>query len=443
MPNFLKDFRGGVFTLFLLFLTALAIAQPKDNSPYSRLGLGEIVVPTLSAGGFAGLSAAYADPLHINFQNPASIAWLSTATYEAGLYAERATLKFGGDKSKIWTGNLSHLVLAFPLHNTHNDVLDKKKRKLTWGMGISLTPFSTVGYDIETTSVIPEIDTTVNVYQGTGGTNKAQWSNSWRYKNTSFGVHLGYVFGQLERTRRVVFTDVPVSYEDIFKDNISIRGFVWSVGAQQMIQLEKKKTGDDLYNGKALIIGAFGNSTNSFSTNSTVLRMRYNFDYNHRDTMQYLTDVEGNGKLPSEWTVGIMYQDPGKLRLGAEYSANNWSQYENDAKPDETLVDTRRIAVGGEYIPDIASYNNYFKRIRYRAGFYHRTDPRLEDLKQYALTVGFGLPVILPRQQTSFVNLAFEFGKYDTSNAIKENFIKMSLGFTLNDSSWFFKRKFG
>jgi hypothetical protein len=83
------------------------------------------------------------------------------------------------------------------------------------------------------------------------------------------------------------------------------------------------------------------------------------------------------------------------------------------------------------------------KRIRYRAGFYHRTDPRLEDLKQYALTLGFGLPVILPRQQTSFVNLAFEFGKFDTANAIKENFVKMSLGFTLNDSSWFFKRKFG
>ena len=41
------------------------------------------------------------------------------------------------------------------------------------------------------------------------------------------------------------------------------------------------------------------------------------------------------------------------------------------------------------------------------------------------------------------VSEAFEFGRLDTPDAIKENFVKMSLGFTLNDSSWFFKRKFG
>ncbi|MBK8565562.1 MAG: hypothetical protein IPN76_20005 [Saprospiraceae bacterium] len=442
MPNFLKDFRGGLTTLSLLLITTLALAQPKDNSPYSRLGMGEILYPTLSASGMGGLSAAYADPLHINFQNPASLAWLTTAAFEAGLFAEKASLEFGDDKSKIWTGNLSHLALAFPLHNTLNDVLDKKRRKLKWGMGFSLTPYSLVGYDIETTRVFPEIDTTTNTYQGTGGSNKAIWSNSVRFKNYSFGANIGYIFGQLERTRTVVFDDLSVSYQDIFRDNISIRGFVWSAGAQYVVQLEDKKLEDEIYTGKSLIIGAYGNSATSFNTNSTELRMRQNTIIGHRDTLLYEQDQEGSGKLPAEWTVGLMYQNPGKLRLGLEYTSSKWSDYENDAKP-ETLFDSRRIAVGAEYIPDIASYNNYLRRIRYRAGFYHRTDPRLDDLKQYALTVGFGLPVILPRQQTSFVNLAFEFGRFDTSNAIKENFVKMSLGFTLNDSSWFFKRKFG
>jgi hypothetical protein len=137
-----------------------------------------------------------------------------------------------------------------------------------------------------------------------------------------------------------------------------------------------------------------------------------------------------------------MYQKLGKFRIGGEYQFQGWSSYENEAKP-ETLLDSRRIAFGGEYIPDISSYNNYLKRIRYRAGFYHRTDPRLKDLAQYAVTFGFGLPVILPRQQTSFVNVAFEFGQYNTSDAIKETFVKIALGFTLNDSSWFFKRRFG
>lgn len=442
MPNFLKDFRGGSYTLFLLFFTTVAFAQPKDNSPYSRLGLGEIITPTLSATGFAGLSAAYADALHINLQNPASLATLNTAAFEAGLYTERATLKFGDEKSKIWTGNLSHLALAFPMHNTLNDVLDKKKRMLKWSMAFSLTPYSLIGYDIETTEVFPEIDTTTNIYQGTGGTNKALWGNAVRYKNFSAGANLGFIFGQLERTRSVVFNDLSVSYEDLFRDNISIRGFVWSAGVQQLIQLEPKKAGDEIYSGKSLIVGAYGNSANTFNTNSTVLRMRYNSTFFHRDTLVYAEDQKGTGKLPAELTFGLMYQNPGKFRIGAEYTSSKWSDYENQANPD-TLFDSRRIAVGAEYIPDISSYNNYLKRIRYRVGFYHRTDPRLDDLKQYALTLGFGMPVILPRQQTSFVNLSLEFGRYDTSNAIKENFVKMGLGFTLNDSSWFFKRKFG
>jgi hypothetical protein len=206
--------------------------------------------------------------------------------------------------------------------------------------------------------------------------------------------------------------------------------------------LEKKKPEDAVYTGKSLIIGFYGNSPINFNTSSTVLRMRENIELFHRDTLQYAENQKGEGKLPAEWTVGLMYQDPGKFRIGAEYTASKWSGYESEAKP-EALLDGQRFAIGAEYIPDIASYNNYLRRIRYRAGFYHRSDPRLEDLKQYALTVGFGLPVILPRQQTSFVNLSFEFGQYDTPDAIKETFVKMGLGFTLNDSSWFFKRKFG
>lgn len=429
-------------TLVFMFFSTVLLAQPKDNSPYSRIGLGENIYNSLSSSGFAGLSAAYNDALHINLQNPAAYAWLSTATFEAGLYAEHATLKLGDESSENWSGNLSHLALAFPIHNSLNDVLTKKKRKLHWGMSFALVPNSTVGYDIETTAISTEADTTINTYKGSGGTNKFLWGNAVRYKNFSAGANVGFMFGQLESTRELAFVDLPISYSDIFKDNISVRGFIWSLGAQQQIMLEPKKPDEAFYTGKSLIIGAYGNAATNFDTRSNFLRMRYNPTIGHRDTLAYEEDQEGTGKLPAEGTIGVMYQNPGKLRLGAEFNAGKWSNYENEAKP-ETLFDSRRVAVGAEYIPDISSYNNYLKRIRYRAGFYHRTDPRLDDLKQYALTVGFGLPVILPRQQTSFVNLAFEFGKYDTANAIKENFVKMSLGFTLNDSSWFFKRKFG
>lgn len=419
-------------------------AQPKDNAPYSRFGLGEPINHSLSSAGFGGLTAAYVDPLHVNLQNPASLGSLIATTFEVGVFAERSTLSFQGQQAPVWTGNMSHLSLAFPMRNTLNDALNKKKRKFFWAMNIALLPNTTVGYDIETEEVLSEGDTTLNSFLGTGGTNKLVWGNGFKYKNFSFGLNISYLFGQLETDRIVQFTDRLGVFDNSYQDNISIRGFHWTLGGQYQLDLEKKKEKDgSVRSTKSLIFGVYGNPAYNFTTNSTKLRIGFNRDLNPivTDTLLNVSDLKGDGKLPAEVTFGVMYQHAGKLRLGAEYSHAGWSEYENEAKP-ETLTDSRRFSVGAEFLPNSNAYNNYLQRIRYRAGFYHRTDPRLEDLEQYALTVGLGLPVILPRGQTSFVNLAVEFGKYNTSDAINESFVKMSLGFTLNDSSWFYKRKF-
>lgn len=445
MSNLQKVFRGCLKCFPFLCLATGLFAQPKDNAPYSRIGLGEPVGLSLSASGFGGMTAAYNDPLHLNLLNPASFGWLNAATFETGFYGEYSKLSLGNQNQGIWSGNLTNLSLAMPMHNALNDVLLKKNRKVFWGMGLSLVPYTSVGYDIETTETLPEVDTLTNSYQGTGGTNRLMWGNAVRYKNFSAGINLSYIFGQIESERIVAFENLLGSYSDKFIDNFSIRGFQWSLGAQYRLDIDRKKSKEEgsFYSGRSFVLGAFGNSASKFNTNSTMLRIGENADYLplQSDTLLNLSDVEGKGKLPAELTLGVMFQKAASYRLGVEYSTSNWSKYENDAKP-ETLFDSRRISVGGEYIPEANSLN-YLKRVRYRAGFYHRTDPRLDDLKQYAVTVGLGLPVILPRQQTSFVNLAFELGKYDTSDAIKETFVKMSLGFTLNDSTWFFKRKFG
>lgn len=447
-----------LFLPALLLISTGLLAQPKDNSPYSRIGLGETQRHTLSAAGFGGLTAAYADPLHVNLHNPASYAWLNVTAFEAGFDVEYSNLKYNHQTASIWTGNLTHLALAFPLQNSLNDQLSRRARKIFWGMNIALLPNTTIGYDIESKETpTPGVDVT-NIFQGTGGTSQIIWGNSFRYKNFSIGLNLGYFFGQLESERRAEFSSyfddnengVPDSnekliyYQNKFLDNVSIRGFLWSFGTQYRLDFDKKQKEEGAYNGRSLVIGAYGHAANRFNTTSNVLRIGENTNYSpiQSDTMLNLKDIEQKGTLPAEYTLGVMYQKIAKLRIGAEYSFAQWSKYKNEAKP-ETLFDSHRIAAGVEYIPNISSYNNYLERVRYRAGFYHRADPRLNDLKQYALTLGLGLPVILPRQQTSFVNFAVELGRYNTPDAIKETFVKMSLGFTLNESSWFFKRKFG
>ena len=433
-----------LLTLSFLLINTTLFAQPKDNAPYSRLGLGEPIHHTLSSAGFGGLSAGYMDPLHVNVLNPASYGWLSSATFEAGMYAERSTIKTNEQSANVTTGNLSHLVLAFPMRNALNDVLENKKRKFFWSMNLALMPNTSIGYDIQTEESNAVSDSILNVFQGTGGTNKLVWGNGVRYKNFSAGINMSYIFGQLESTREVRIRDLGNAYIDQFIDNTSIRALQWTLGAQYKLDLEKKKMEDERYKHfKSIIFGFYANPASNFSTRNTALRIGINEQLAPiiRDTAFNETDLQLNGKLPAEFTLGFVYQELNKLRIGAEYSYANWSSYENEAKPDK-LYDSNSIAVGVEYSPDATSYNNYLKRIRYRAGFYYKDDPRLEDLKNYALTLGFGLPVILPRGQTSFVNLAFEFGRYTTDNQINENFMKMSLGFTLNDGTWFYKRKF-
>jgi hypothetical protein len=109
------------------------------------------------------------------------------------------------------------------------------------------------------------------------------------------------------------------------------------------------------------------------------------------------------------------------------------------------MRNTISFSAGLEYTPDHISYNRYLKRVRYRIGGYFREDPRVVNGKNFndvGLTFGFGFPLILPRQQTSFVNAAFELGKNGASSPIEETYFRMTFGFTLNDNTWFYKRRF-
>ncbi|MEY3369153.1 MAG: hypothetical protein RI973_2308 [Bacteroidota bacterium] len=443
----LKLVNGYRLLLFLLLLAGgTAMAQPKDHEPYSRFGLGEPIDQSLSAFGFAGLSATYSDPLHVNIENPASLAGLTATTFEIGMYAKYSHLTDQSKQGNFWSGNLSHLVLAMPMHNRLNDLLQKRQRKFFWTMTFALLPSTQLSYDVYSEKDQPVLETAVSRFKGTGGTSNLLWGHGLRYKNLSVGLNLGYLFGQLENERIVSFPDLPVAYTDRFIDNFSIRAFQWNAGVQYRMDFDKaEKESENVYMGRSLVIGAYGNTATALSTRSVVYRLgEYTTSLGNilgTDTLFQDVNESGEGTLPAEYTLGLMYQKLGKFRLGAEYQFQGWSNYEIEAKP-ETLFDSRRVAVGVEYIPDISSYNNYLKRIRYRAGFYHRTDARFDDLVRYGLTLGAGLPLVLPRQQTSFINVAIELGQYNSETLIKENFIKFALGFTLNDNSWFFKRRY-
>jgi len=107
------------------------------------------------------------------------------------------------------------------------------------------------------------------------------------------------------------------------------------------------------------------------------------------------------------------------------------------------------VSVGAQFHPKSNSFElidkkiSYWKKIQYRIGFhYEKTYLQLKDnqLNDMGVSIGFGLPVL---RSAATLHLSAEAGKRGTisNNLLQENYLKFSLGFTLNDR-WFIKQKF-
>ncbi len=440
-----------ILLAFGLLLSTLAFSQssairPKANSPYSRFGLGNLTDQHFAmAGAMGGLGQAMVDPYHFNHLNPASLAFLVNTVFEVGLNMQWNNLSDNTETQNYWNGNLNYMGLAMPLKNSINKTLDKDDSPWAYGMAFSLMPYSEVGYYLQTIATDPVAGEVANILKGSGGTYKFRWGTAARYKMLAVGANFNYHFGKLTYNRRLELGDLGARYDSELQDEFNISGVVWELGAQYALLFKKKApSGAKEPSGKRLVMGLTYNNSYDFNTNSSLYYFRDNLQYGDQDTISFERDRLGEGVMPASFGAGISFEVANKLKIGAEYTATTWSSYTNSAKP-ESLQDASRIAFGMEYIPDYQSYNNYFKRMRYRMGGFMRTDPRTvngQTLEQYGLTLGFGMPVVLPRQQLSFINFAFEVGQFGLADELKENYAKIQVGFTLNDNTWFFKRKF-
>ena len=419
---------------------------PKLNSPYSRIGLGDFANQNfVAASTMGGLSAAFNDPFQANLVNPASIAFLKTTAFDVGGFFKYGSLDNQETTINTFAGNFGYLSLGFPMKNEINLELDRKDPLLDWRMNIALVPYTNVGYNVEAQGVI-DSDSTTSTFTGKGGTYKLLWTNAVKYKDFAFGINAGYVFGNIINEREVFLNSSFNTYFNNLVDNTSYSGLVWSFGGQYKHQFKKLNDKKELVNsGRSLTVGAYVNSKGNIKSKSNQFYRRINPTFQIADTLRNITDVEGEAVLPGQFGVGVIYEKWNKFRVGLDYSASKWSAYENDAKPDD-LVDSWRIAVGGEYLPNFNSYNNYLDKVRYRLGVFYENDPRTdefnEQLTAVGLVLGAGMPITLPNRTTAFFNFGLELGQFGTEQSLKENYFKINIGFTLNDNYWFYKRKF-
>jgi hypothetical protein len=100
-------------------------------------------------------------------------------------------------------------------------------------------------------------------------------------------------------------------------------------------------------------------------------------------------------------------------------------------------------AFGAFFVPDYTSFTSFLKRVTYRAGLRYDKSGivvRGSEINNFGITFGLGMP--MGQSGFSNLNLGFEFGRRGTTvaNLVEENYLKVSVGLSLNDR-WFLKRR--
>ena len=407
-----------------LFLAFTAEAQENISSPYSYYGIGltnfKGTVENRSMGGLS----VFNDSIHANLQNPASYGRLIQTNYAVGASHDRIKLESSAASDNAKITSLDYLALGIPLGDG-------------FGIGLGLIPYTSVGYRI-----LDLEDESASRLNGRGGMNKVFLSLGYAFnENFSVGVDANYNFGNFQNRRTVVREGIQLGTRDVNRSDI--KGFNFNFGGnyQKMISENLRLHLSGTYS-PAIDLNAENFrevSTIAFVSSSEVVV----------DSREVNVDDTGF-TLPSRISFGAGIGKPNKWFLGAEYSNIGSSSYQDSfmfRNDGGEFEDASQFRLGGFYIPQYNSFTSYFDRLVYRAGFrYDGTGLVInnESIKEFGISFGLGLPVGLANRDIfSNANLGIELGQRGTrdSGLIQENFLRLSIGLSLNDK-WFTKRKF-
>ncbi len=412
----------------LLLLVSYTHAQIRISSPYSRFGLGDITGNNNAWNASMGkIGYGVRSPYHVNFNNPASYTAFDSVSFvfEGGFVSDFVTLKSNVQSDSRNYTSLGYLLFGIPITRW-------------WKTSIGLVPFSDVGYNvssIETAEGVVHID---RLYTGSGGINRFFWGNGFKiFKNLSIGINASYLFGTLNREAVAIFPDSIYFIDFKVDNNTRVNDLYFDYGVQYSKSFK---------NNLQLTVGAVFAANTKINAQTDQLSQTFFLGADGvehpRDTITNVTGVHGTILIPLMTGVGISFEKTDKWIAGADFKWQNWKKF-NAFGLGDSLVNSFQIGVGAEFLPDLNTYYNYLKRIRYRIGLFYDNsylDLRNKNLDEYGVSVGFGLPL---RGIKTVLNLGLQVGTRGTTNSslIQESYFKFIIGFSIYER-WFLKRKY-
>jgi len=418
-----KTIRTFSFSVILMLVSSQIFSQINTSSPYSRYGIG-IIEKQASATGqmLGGLGVGIRYPFDINLMNPASFSSMPRQSFlfQASVRSRQTNYSDKTGSAKYYDNGLTSIALAF-------------RPGTFWSAGISLVPYSSVGYEIvsqDSLVINNRINKIATKYTGIGGLNKATLTNCFSYKNISLGINASYYFGSVNQLKETALIDSVFNSIIRQETDFRIKDFNVDLG----LQYSDSITEDFQYT-----IGLKYQTARDLKADQT----RFSFvKYgNYSDTVTSDTVNSGKVGMPASYGFGASIQTK-KIIAGIDFTTQNWKDVKFFNQIQSDLVNSYSVAAGFEYTPDIRS-KNLLKSINYRIGFnYTNSYLKLNgnQLVDKAVTFGFGVPI---KKSSTKINLGFQIGQNGTQSngLIEEKYYIMNLSFNMGDL-WFVKRKF-
>ncbi|MEI6900276.1 MAG: hypothetical protein WCL00_10395 [Bacteroidota bacterium] len=412
--------------LFSLFVQSSLFSQVRLASPYSRYGIGDMSENNNSWNlALGGTSIALKSTSHVNYMNPASyIAFDSSSfLFEGGFNIDMVTLTSNLQTANRNFASVGYLLFGIPITKW-------------WHSSIGLIPYSKIGYNIASFSKVDQTNV-ARIYNGSGGISRFYIGNAFKpVKNLSIGFNFSYLFGSMDRASTVLFPD-SVYYTNYKLDNsIVINDIFFDFGIQYTLKIK---------NDLKMTFGAIYSPETKISAKTDLLARTFRLGGGgtevYKDTIAIATGYKGNIVIPTMFGAGVSIEKTDNWLVGADYRWQNWSKF-SAFNLSDSLVNSFSLSAGVEYLPDVGSYSNFLKRVRYRFGFlYHSTYLELygKHLNEYAFSLGFGMPI----KGKTALTLSAQVGSRGTTelNLIRETYFRFTIGFSIYERM-FVKRKY-
>lgn len=433
-----------------------AAAQNGINSPYSRYGFG---IQSERAMGFnkgmGGVAQGFRHGEQINIANPASYSEVDslTALFDLGISLQNGNYKMGNLQQNIRNTSFDYFAFQF-----------RAAKHL--GMTVGVMPISNIKYSFassdETLSGTENVTSSYS-FEGDGGLREVFLGIGWRpFKPISIGVNGSYLWGDYSHSMTMPFSESSAfSMARTYSADISTYNV--QAGIQYIQPINKKDK---------IVIGAtytLGHKVGSDAYRSTETRSSSTVETSTTDT------IKNAFELPHAIAAGLTYYHLNRLRIGADFELQRWSDCKfpnqqtilSDATGTsaDTYTSTKgqlnnrtKIAAGLDWVPN-PDAGNLFKRCAYKLGGYYSQSYAKADMTgavtekptEFGISAGITVPVTNSNiwHNSPKLNLAVQWVHTNIpylnastmrQSTLNENYLKLCIGLTFSER-WFYKWK--